>query len=209
MAEKRTRNWSTIIYPRTKEGEETTTPDNWSDILAEMGVKCAVSPLHDRDLKEGENPTGEKKKAHRHVIIAFDGVKTREQAKELFERIGGVGAEPVNSLYGMVRYLTHADNPEKAQYSAVDVLTFGGFEYRRYASTKEDEEKQQISQMGKIFNLIEEKRLYCFSDLAEYLMTEETELFSCLRKNSYFFVAFLKSKQNVYKNLLDEMKENY
>lgn len=203
MSEKRTRNWSTIIYPRQEEGEETTCPDNWQDIIGALGLKCAVSPLHDKDLKEGDNPEGGYKKPHRHVLIAFDGVKTRKQAEEVFERIGGVGAEPVNSLYGMTRYLTHADNPDKAQYSSIDVLTFGGFEYKRYASTKEDEEKQVIGQMGEIFNLIEEHELYTFADLAEYLMTERQELFGCMRKNSYFFAQFLKSKINIYKNYLD------
>ena len=58
--EKRTRNWATIIYPRQDDGEETTCPDNWADVLSELAVKCAVSPLHDRDVtKDGEikNPT--------------------------------------------------------------------------------------------------------------------------------------------------------
>ena len=64
--EKRTRNWATIIYPRQAEGEETTCPENWSDILSELAVKAVVSPLHDKDLTEA----GEKKKAHRHVVIA-------------------------------------------------------------------------------------------------------------------------------------------
>lgn len=203
MAEKRTRNWSTIIYPRQSEEEETTCPDNWADILAQLGVKVAVSPLHDKDVTSD----GQKKKAHRHVIIAFDGVKTRQQAIEVFERIGGVGAEPVNSLYGMTRYLTHADNPEKAQYSSVDVLTFGGFQYNRYATTKEDEEKETMSQMGQIFNSIIENSLYSFSDCADFLMTEQPELFTCFRKNAYFFANYLKSKQNIYKNVLDSMKK--
>lgn len=201
MAEKRTRNWSTIIYPRQTEDEKTECPDNWADILAQLGVKCAVSPLHDRDVTSD----GQIKKAHRHVLIAFDGVKTRAQAKEIFDKIGGVGAEAVNSLYGMTRYLTHEDNPEKAHYSTVDVLTFGGFEYRRYASTKEDEEKQTLTQMGEIFHSIEEYSLYSFSELADYLLQEKPELFSCYRKNAYFFANYLKSKQNIYKNIVDSL----
>lgn len=196
MAEKRTRNWSTIIYPKQTEDEESTCPDNWSDILAELGLKCAVSPLHDKDLTSD----GEKKKPHRHVLIAFEGVKTRQQAKEIFDRIGGVGAEPVNSLYGMTRYLTHMDNPEKAQYSSVDVLTYGGFEYKRYASSKEDEEKQILGQMGEIMQIVNDNMIYNFSDLAEVLMTERPELFTCMRKNSYFIACYLKSKEKIYIN---------
>lgn len=198
--EKRTRNWATIIYPRMKEGEETTTPDNWCEILEQLAVKAVVSPVHDKDLKED----GEYKKAHRHVVIAFDGVKTEKQAREIFERIGGVGAEPVNSLYSMTRYLTHMDNPEKSQYSTLDVLTFGGYEYKRYASTKEDEEREIVGNIGKIFNICAEKGMYDFSEVAEYLMSEQVELFSTLRKNPYFFATFFKSKQKITEQGLDK-----
>lgn len=191
--EKRTRNWSCIIYPRQGvEGEETECPDNWADILAEMGVKCAVSPLHDRDTK----PDGTFKKPHRHVVFAYDGVKTEKQAREDFARIGGVGCEAVRSLYNMTRYLTHKDNADKAQYSSLDVLIFGGFEYRRYCETKEDEEKDTQTKMGKIFNVCAEYGLYDFGMLADYLMTEEPDLFGVLRKNSYFFAQYLRSKRD-------------
>lgn len=200
--EKRTRNWSTIIYPRMTDSpdEKTECPENWADILGELGVKVAVSPLHDKDV----NGDGTPKKPHRHVLIAFEGVKTKEQAKEIFDRIGGVGAEPVNSLYGMTRYLTHMDNPEKAQYSTIDVLTFGGFEYKRYASSKEDEEKQTVSQMGEIIGIVTENLVFNFCDLAEILMNERPELFTVMRKNSYFFAQFLRSKREIYMNTLDK-----
>lgn len=193
MAEKRTRNWSTIIYPPTgAEGEETTCPDNWVEVLGVMGVKCAVSPIHDKDVR----PDGELKKPHRHVVFAYDGVKTEKQAREDFAKIGGVGCEPVRSLYSITRYLTHKDDPDKAQYSSLDVLTFGGFEYKRYVETKEDEERDTISKMGQIFNIVAEKGIYDFSVLAEFLMTEQTELFGVMRKNSYFFAQFLRSKRD-------------
>lgn len=199
VKEKRTRNWATIIYPRQTEGEETTCPENWCEILEREAVKCAVSPLHDKDLAED----GSYKKAHRHVVIAFDGVKSEEQAIEVFKKIGGVGCEPVSSLYSMTRYLTHMDSPEKAQYSGLDVLTFGGFEYRRYASTKEDEEKKVVANMGQIFNIVAELGIYEFADLAEYLMSENTELFTTFRKNPYFFGQFLKSRAQIMQRLAE------
>ena len=210
MKEKRTRNWSTIIYPSTGvEGERTECPDDWKEILGELAVKCAVSPLHDRDVKE-ITPDGEViyKKAHRHVVVAFDGVKTEAQARELFKKIGGVGCEAVNSLYAMTRYLTHMDDPDKAQYSSLDVLTFGGYEYKRYGQTKDDEEKQIVANMGAIFNLCADRQMYDFADTAEYLMAEEPELFSTFRKNPYFFATFFKSKQNITKHILLSEEEN-
>lgn len=199
--EKRTRNWSCIIYPRQgTEGEKTECPENWAEILGEMGVKCAVSPLHDRDVK----PDGTPKKPHRHVVFAYDGVKTEKQAREDFAKIGGVGCEAVRSLYSITRYLTHKDDPDKAQYSSVDVLTFGGFEYKRYVETKEDEEKDTISKMGQIFNIVAESNLFDFGDLAEYLMQEHADLFAVMRKNSYFFAQFLKSKRETYARQVEQ-----
>lgn len=196
--EKRTRNWATIIYPRQSEGEETTCPDNWSEILSELAVKCAVSPLHDKDVSK----EGGFKKAHRHVVVAFDGVKTEKQAREVFDKIGGAGAEPVQSLWAYTRYLTHMDDPDKAQYSTLDVLTFGGFEYKRYAKTKDDEEKEIVQNMGTIFNICAERQMYDFAETAEYLMTEEPQLFTTFRKNPYFFATFFKSKQQFTQNVL-------
>lgn len=206
--EKRTRNWATIIYPRQSSEDKTECPDNWTEILEEMGVKAVASPLHDKDIAKKEDGTeqadGETvyKKPHRHIIFSFEGVKSLEQVKELADKIGGVHPIPVNSLYGQVRYLCHQDNPEKAQYSTLDVITFGGFEYKRYSSTKEDEEKETVGNMTAIMNLVMTQDLFEYSDLAEYLITEEPELFTTFRKNPYFFATYLKSKRDVMTKIM-------
>lgn len=114
----RTRNYATVVYPESA-------PDNWQNILAEQMVPSFISPLHDKDF----NPDGEPKKAHFHVMIMFDGPKTREQAEEIFNLIGGVGCEIVKSLRGYARYLCHLDNPDKYQYDAADVKTICGADY--------------------------------------------------------------------------------
>lgn len=117
-ATKRTRNYATVVYPESA-------PDNWQQILAEQFIPAFISPLHENDV----NPTGEPKKAHYHVIIMFDSVKTSEQAREVFELIGGVGVEVVKSIRGYARYLCHLDNPEKAQYDASLVRSLCGADY--------------------------------------------------------------------------------
>ena len=101
----RTRNFATIVYPESA-------PENWKTILEEAMVPAFISPLHDKDI----NPDGEIKKAHFHVILAFDTVKTLEQAQDIISKIGGVGCQPVVSLRGNARYLCHLDNPEKYQH---------------------------------------------------------------------------------------------
>ena len=71
----RTRNYATVVYPESA-------PSDWIDKLTECFVPAFISPLHDKDI----NPGGEPKKPHYHVIIMFDSVKTRDQAKEIFEK---------------------------------------------------------------------------------------------------------------------------
>ena len=106
----RARNFATVVYPESA-------PVDWYETLERHCVPALVSPLHDKDI----NPTGEYKKAHYHVILAFDGKKTREQVKEIFDSIGGVGLEVVKSMRGYARYLCHLDNPEKYQYDTGQV----------------------------------------------------------------------------------------
>ena len=78
--QKRTRAWATIVY-------EESAPENWREKLQGYMVQTFVSPLHDADVKED----GSAKKPHWHVLMMYDGVKTPEQAREVFESFGGVG----------------------------------------------------------------------------------------------------------------------
>lgn len=117
---RRFRNFATVVYPDSEN-----TPEHWLSILEEFKVPVFVSPLHDKDF----NVTGEAKKAHYHVLIFFEGMKSREQVKELFDQIGGVGVETVNSLRGYARYLCHLDNPDKYQYPTSDVRQLSGADY--------------------------------------------------------------------------------
>lgn len=114
----RTRNFATVVYPDSA-------PENWQDILLEQFVPAFISPLHDQDV----NPGGELKKPHWHVMLMFEGKKSVEQAILVFDKIGGVGCDVVQSQRGYARYLCHLDNPEKFQYSSDDVCSFGGADY--------------------------------------------------------------------------------
>lgn len=114
----RVRNFATIVYPESA-------PENWQEILAAHFVPAFISPLHENDV----NPTGEPKKAHYHVILMFDGKKSTEQVKEIFDTFGGVGVEIVKSIRGYARYLCHLDNPEKAQYEPSQVKSLCGADY--------------------------------------------------------------------------------
>lgn len=186
MAEKkssgrgRTRNFATVVYPDSA-------PENWQEILSEQFVPAFISPLHDKD----KNPTGEPKKSHWHVMLMFDGVKTAEQATEIFKKIGGVGCEVVQSQRGYARYLCHMDNPEKEPYNAENVRQLCGADYNGSIGLVTDKYKA----IGEMIDYCEENGIVSYSELLMYCRMERFDWFRVLCDNGTFVIKeYLKSK---------------
>lgn len=177
----RTRNFATVIYPES-------CPSNWKEILAEECVPAFVSPLHDSD----KNADGENKKAHYHIMIMFDGVKSDEQAKKIFDKIGGVGLQRINVIRGYARYLCHLDNPEKAQYNISDVLSFGGADYQEVISLPSDKYKV----IEEMIDFCEKYNITSFYLLSKYAFQNNDNWKKALADNSAIFMKeYLKSKE--------------
>lgn len=177
----RTRNFTTIVYPESA-------PENWLDILNDHHVQAFVSPLHDRDV----NPDGETKKPHWHVLVMFDNVKTVEQAEELFDQIGGVGCQKVNSIRGNARYLCHLDNPEKTQYDTNDVKVFAGADYQGICALISD----KYGAIREMLAFCEDNNIINFADLLIYASENRNDWFRILCDSGTFVVKeYLKSRK--------------
>lgn len=176
----RVRNFATVVYPESA-------PEGWLTTLGELCIPAFVSPLHDMDV----NPTGEVKKPHHHVVLMFEGKKSVEQAKEVFDMIGGVGCEIVNSLRGYARYLCHLDNPEKAQYQTDDVLMFGGADYPTTINLPTDKYKAIREMMAWCI----ENQVTAYSDLLLFASEERFDWFRVLCDSGTVVIKeFLKSE---------------
>lgn len=177
----RTRNYATVVYPESA-------PEHWQNTLAEQCIPAFISPLHDKDI----NPTGEEKKPHYHVMIMFESVKTKEQAAEIFELIGGVGCEVVNSIRGYARYLCHLDNPDKAQYSVDDVRALAGADYISIIGLAIDKYKT----LGEILDFIEAEDINNIGDLIMYSRQERFDWFRVLCDSGiYILKEYMKSRK--------------
>ena len=175
----RTRNFATVVYPDSA-------PEGWIESLTQFFVPAFISPLHDLDI----NPGGEPKKPHYHVIIMFDSVKTKEQAKVIFDAIGGVGCEVVASIRGYARYLCHLDNPDKAQYNVDDVISLCGSDYPGVCSLATDKYKV----IEEMIDWCLENYCYSYLDLMIYAKTERRDWFRSLCDNSTIVMKeFLKT----------------
>ena len=158
-----------LMYPESA-------PEDWREALGELHVKAFVSPLHDKDLwtkrDEKDNPehkAGTPKKAHWHVMLIFDGVKSDAQVREMISSVTGVDKDKVfymvpNSGVGMARYLCHTDEKKKVHYDPADVEEYSGACYIDYCANVSDK-YTVIAEMEAFVNK------YCvtsFADMCDY-----------------------------------------
>ena len=174
------RNWAFVVYPESL-------PDDWENRLRLKGVMTAVSPLHDKDL----NPTGEPKKPHYHIILSFGNPTTYNNVFLITYELKGTIPIPLESVTGMYRYLTHKDNPEKAQYNEEDIKLFNGFDPVTLLS-----ETESFQLLKQCIILIKENHIYQFEDLEFYLLENDLQdMFNVSIKYCYFIQQVLASRR--------------
>lgn len=191
---KRGRNWGLVIYPDSM-------PDNWEDIL--RTEPSALSPLHDRDV----NADGEIKKAHYHVVLAYQGNKSFDQIDELARALRAPVPQRINSITGAVRYLTHMDNPEKYQYDSSDIRTFCGFDLEACLALSTGDKRQLLRD---ILAFCRDNQIEHLSDLVDYCMTDDAPAgwFEVLtERNTLIIKEYVKSIWQKNKSIADTPKE--
>lgn len=178
--QERTRNFATVVYPESA-------PENWKSILEEHCVPAFISPIHDRDV----DIEGEIKKEHYHVMILFEGCKTKEQAKEIFDSIGGVGVEVIKNTKAYCRYLCHLDNKDKVQYDINDVVSLSGADYNTMIILARD----KYTAIGEMIEFCIENDIVSYAMLLLYAKKYRFDWFKVLcDSGTLTMVQFLKSR---------------
>jgi len=180
---KRCLSWTCIVYP----GESL--PENWKAILGDLMIPWAISPLHDEDV----NADGEIKKAHRHLLLSFNTVKSYAQIEEITKRLGAPAPEPCLSTRGLVRYFLHLDSPEKARYKQEDIEYGGGFDLEN-ALKKTATEEEEI--LHAICDFLEEKGIQEYAYANSWIRHNKKEWWGVFRKNSFIVSQIIKSQRH-------------
>lgn len=179
---KRYRNWAFVFYP----GDSA--PDNWLEILRDLHIAGFISPFHNLD----HNPDDTEKKSHRHCILMYDGVKSLDQVRADIAPLHCPIPIPVKSLKGYARYLVHADNPEKVQYSPDDVICLGGAEYDQYIG---DSPMFRHKELIKMRQFIKDHDIYSFSQFYDYCDMHNPDWSAMLDDNSTMCISnYIKSR---------------
>lgn len=188
----RARNWTFVLYPESA-------PEAWSDVLNELHIQWAVSPLHDQDV----NADGTLKKPHWHVLLCFEGNKSQDQVDTISHSINGTICQKVSSVRGMVRYFTHMDNPEKYQYPAAQIGCHGGFDPAEYLTLSKSYQLDIVEQMEQF---IQENDIYYLHELTEYArMYHRDDWYPALVfHNCYYIVQTLKERREALRHPLQD-----
>ena len=181
MSTEKTRNWATIVYPESA-------PENWRDILRELHIPAIISPLHDDDV---DTDTGEIKKAHYHVILLFDNTKTEKYANEIASYFGGIRTKRVHSIKAYTRYLTHMDDPDKAQYSQDDIECFSGASYLEILETDEEIALDIMAQME---DFIDDNKIESLAEFQAYCRKNNRDWYRLLHKKHADFWRYIHSR---------------
>lgn len=188
------RYWGFVVYPDSL-------PTDYEDIITNIGVPMAWSPLHDKDI----NPTGEVKKPHYHCIVYYDNTTTMKSVKEnVCDKLNGTIPIKLENMRGMYRYHLHLDNPEKYQYADKDRRFFNGFDTNKIDTLTETEISQLLNQIEQI---VIDNSIIEYADLIDLLSNEDLiNLKNVARKNTFYLNTYIKSRR--YKTTKDLLNKN-
>lgn len=182
------RAWALVCYPESL-------PEDWKDFLSKTGLEIAISPLHDKDI----NPDNTPKKPHYHIILVYQNPTTYNNVQQnICTYLNCPIPQPLESVKGYYRYLTHRDNPEKYQYNENEIITLNGFDINDMVNMTMNE---LCAYLNKITDFIEDLQITEYRDLIFLLKKDEEMRFllPIAQNKTTFLNAYIKSLK--YKNL--------
>lgn len=197
------RNWAFVVYPTqqflasigsTYDGSDGwgSVPDDWRVRLQLSGLQYAISPLHDKDtLDDG---SGRTKKPHWHVLVVYGSPTTFANVKRLTDSFNSPAPIPLEQVRGYYRYLTHKDNPDKAQYDESEIVTGGGFNIADFVEMSKSE---VLDIEYKLQQLIRERDFVEYVVFMDYVQDNCDRLtYDVASSHTLFFNTYLRSRRH-------------
>ena len=136
---KRSQHWSIVFYPESA-------PSDYLDRLQKSIVPWALSPLH--------QPDADISKPHFHIVFKYSSLKSLEQVQSDFgwlrpksDGSTDIYVMRVESIKGMIRYLIHADQPNKQQFSSPSDIVAHALDIDPYFSNSSDDSLRLVAEM--------------------------------------------------------------
>lgn len=170
----------------------------WKQLIIDLGFKCAFSPLHDRDV----NADGTPKKPHYHVVIYGSSnwislIDLIDLVRDKFQGKGVPVPEKVPNLDGLLRYFTHIDNPDKAQYSKSGIECHGGLSIERAYRVSKMEHDVMVRDMISLIRDNEE--ITDFFQVVNVALDRadkgDDKLFEVIKSNGWLLEKYISSRR--------------
>lgn len=198
-AKERRRCWWFVVWP------ESCNISKLLHVMRDWGFPVAVSPLHNRDVRDD----GEPDKDHYHILVRFPNAKSLESVRRivgewLLAADGLVGQDkeidpvwyvrPVNDYATALRYMCHLDTPEKAQYSVNEVIVLGYLDVSMlYAKSLADD----VHAFAELLAWCRNHPKASFQKLCDYVFDSgDGILLRALRNNTYVIRSYMSSRCN-------------
>lgn len=123
-------------------------------IIASGATKFALI-IHDRDCNED----GERKKSHAHIILRYANARTISAVANHLEILPQF-VEPVKREREALLYLTHQDQPHKAQYNLSEIIK-SGYNDSIWTAAHRSEEESVLT----VLDLIQDPNIKTYADL--------------------------------------------
>lgn len=177
-------------------------------VLRDSGYSFAISPLHDKDVKDFE--TGELDKPHYHVIVRFPTPRYLEPVRRLvgswlYDADGMMGKDadgkdatwyvrPVPDYAKALRYLCHIDTPEKHRYPENEVMSIGFIDLSMlYAKSLSEDMESYMS----LIAWCRQNPTKTYADLMDAVFAQEDKaLMRVLTRYSYTLKGYIADRSS-------------
>ena len=198
--------------------------------LDSLHVRCAVSPIHDRDTFTADDVwawcerhidpetgdldvkyldsapyVGKPKKAHVHIMFMMRRQYTAEEMSLMMAGLLWIRPTMWDKCIdpvGMLRYFAHLDSPEKAQYPSYGIHGFGGIKLD--ALVMDDSKSKMHECTMAIFEMIDECGIrYYHTLMRKVRATGDAELIACVWGKQPLFRAYMKDMRDEQREMAE------
>lgn len=187
----KSRYFTFLLYPES-------IPEDWEIKLETLGMPIAISPLHDKDRKEGKEKGY--KKAHYHVIYVTPNPVTAHSVRMRIKRLLGEQSVALvqivaSSMENMYLYLTHESKDavvkNKHVYNKKDIKLINNFDIDRYIVLDEVEKNEILDLIIELIFRFRIENLYDFWEFYyenkdAYALPNKREMNSIIKSNTGF-----------------------
>ena len=138
---------------------------------------------------------GDPKKPHIHVMLRHSGNRSAAYSSKLFAQIGlemnVYRWEKVEHVESMLRYFAHLDQPDKAEYSAFDVVGFGGIDL---SCLVKSDNNSKLKVLCELQTYVDDNKVQSYHVLCRHAFaTRDLDYINCVTGRASYWTGYFGS----------------